>query len=143
MVGELQVHLDGSLKQVRNRNGYSDANLISQHDYSYDGFGNRITHAENINGSLVNWTYTYDDLMRLVSADNGNPAQLQTNDWDLLNNRTRVLVGNPASPSEASYYQYDAANQLSATRSGSKNTGSGLAFCPNLVYFESCPVPYA
>lgn len=60
---------DGTLKQVRNRNGYSDANLISQHDYAYDGFGNRITHAENINGSLVNWTYAYDDLCVLKIRD--------------------------------------------------------------------------
>lgn len=122
-----------SLKQVRNRIGYSDANLISQHEYTYDGFGNRYQHTENIGGTTLSYTYLYDDLMRLISVDNGNPAQLQTNAYDIYNNRKSQLTGNVAAPSQAAYFQYDGANQLIATHSGSATGPLTAAF----VYDEN------
>lgn len=116
---QFAYNTDNTLKQVKNRWGYSDANLISQHDYGYDGFGNRMQQVENITGSTVTYNYAYDDLMRLLSVDNGTPAQLQSYGYDFLNNRTSQLTGDVAAPNQASYYQYDAANQLTAVRSAS------------------------
>ncbi|MEQ1591684.1 MAG: RHS repeat-associated core domain-containing protein [Thiobacillaceae bacterium] len=132
---------DGSLKQIRNRRGYSDTNLVSQHDYTYDGFGNRITHTENINGSKINWAYAYDDLMRVVGVNQLNatgvpiPAQAETDSYDLLNNRTSRVVG-----SQSTYYQYDATNQLIASHSGTATGPLSAAFVydPNGSLTQQC-----
>ena len=103
---------DNSLRQLVNRKSATD--IISQHDYLYDGFGNRKSHAENIDGSTVNWAYVYDGLNRLIQAGNGNPAQRESYTYDPLGNRTSKTVGNTTTVSI-----YDEANQLLEVRAGS------------------------
>ena len=103
---------DNSLQQLVNRK--SASGIISQHDYLYDGFGSRKSHAENIDGSTVNWTYAYDGLNRLVQVGNGNPAQQESYFYDPLGNRTSKTVNGATTVS-----LYDAANQLLEVRDGS------------------------
>ena len=112
---------DDSLKQLINRK--SAASIISRHIYGYNGFGNRTSQAEYINGTTINWTYAYDGLNRLVQAANGTPAQQENYTYDPLGNRTSRTV-NATTPS-TSVSIYDAANQLLEVRNGSA-TGSLL-----------------
>lgn len=55
---------DNTLKQLVNRHG--SGSIMSQHEYSYDPFGNRATHTEIITGlGTKPFSYTYDELNRL------------------------------------------------------------------------------
>ena len=112
---------DNSLKQLVNRQ--SATSIISQHDYLYDGFGNRKSTAENIGGTTINYTYAYDNLNRLVQVVNGTPAQQENYTYDPLGNRTSKTVN--ATTPVTNVYLYDVANQLLETRSGSP-TGTML-----------------
>jgi RHS repeat-associated protein len=110
---------DNTLATLTNQAG---ASIISSHAYGYDTLGNRSTHAQRIGAATVNYSYGYDALNRLTSIDNGNAAQLDSFGYDPLGNRTRRQTGAAA----AIYAEHDAANQLTALRSGSP-TGPLLA----------------
>lgn len=112
---------DDSLQQLVNRSGATTT--ISQHNYTYDGFGNRKTHAEAIAGTTVNYNYTYDSLNRLLQVANGTPAQQETYSYDPLGNRVSKTV-NATTPVKTVYI-YDAANQLLESRNNSA-TGTML-----------------
>src|SRR3990172_7541517 len=53
-------HADNSMKQVQNLR--ASGTVISQHDYTYDLYGNRLTHDET--GTANDYTYVYDELNR-------------------------------------------------------------------------------
>ncbi|MBI2780053.1 MAG: RHS repeat-associated core domain-containing protein [Gammaproteobacteria bacterium] len=112
-----QYNPDNTLKQVLNR--APGGAILSQHDYTYDGIGNRQTHAEQIDGATKNWSYGYDALDRLVSASDGATAESYA--YDPLNNRTQKTAGGATLA-----YVYDAANQLREIRQNSP-TGTLLA----------------
>ncbi|MBI3902295.1 MAG: RHS repeat-associated core domain-containing protein [Nitrosomonadales bacterium] len=79
---------DNTLAQVKNRTGYSDTALVSRHDYSYDGVGQRITSSNTVGAYRI-------------------PALNEAYAYDPLGNRTARNDG--VTPL---YYGYDAANQL-------------------------------
>jgi RHS repeat-associated protein len=92
------------------------ATLISQHDYTYDGLGNRQSQVERVGASDAGRTYryVYDQLSRLSAVNDANNAPLASYTYDILNNRT--------SKSEAGstlFYNHDIVNQLKEIRSGS------------------------
>jgi hypothetical protein len=60
---------DGTLARVVNRS--NSATILSQHDYLYDGFGNRRQAIDRIGAVTQTNTYTYDALDRLLTAKNG------------------------------------------------------------------------
>jgi len=114
---QFSYNLDGTLSQVKNRRSNSDVNLVSQHDYLYDGYKNRIQHTEIINGVSDVTDYVYDDLMRLVSSTQDGITK--TYQYDMLNNRTAVLTTDALGVTTSEYAIFDAANQKTAVRSGS------------------------
>nr|WP_256381552.1 RHS repeat-associated core domain-containing protein [Sulfuricella sp. T08] len=105
---------DNSLKQLVNRNTAST--ILTQHDYTYDGVGNRASQTENIGGSTLNYAYSYDELSRLTQITNGTAAQQENDSYDPWNNRTLKSIGNPATSTLA--YKYDDANQLTEIHNG-------------------------
>jgi len=77
---------DNTLSQVVNR--HADT-LLSQHDYTYDGVGNRQTHAELIAGTTTPYKYVYDPLNRLSEVRNNTTnALIESYAFDPLGNRT-------------------------------------------------------
>jgi RHS repeat-associated protein len=106
LVTRYAYNADNSLNQLTNL--FANGNLISQHDYNYDAYGNRINHTENINATVRNYAYGYDELNRLISVIGGANGN-ESHSYDPLNNlKSRTLGAN------LSYaYTYDAANQLS------------------------------
>ncbi|HYB72134.1 MAG TPA: hypothetical protein VED18_02085, partial [Candidatus Sulfotelmatobacter sp.] len=79
----------------------------------YDGVGNRITHLERIGATTTPYAYAYayDPLNRLIQVSNSaTGAVLETDTYDPLGNRLTKISG-----SVATYYRYDAANQLTQT----------------------------
>jgi len=110
---------DNTLQQVVNKSG---ANLMSQHDYTYDGVGNRVTHRERVGTTTTPYQYVYDALSRLTEVRNSSTAALlESYTYDPLGNRTTKTAGGSTVA-----YVYDAANQLTEIRQGSA-TGSVLA----------------
>lgn len=107
---------DNSIKQVNN--GYVANNVLtalSQHDYTYDGVGNRKSHVQGIiNNSSITYSYTYDALNRLTRVTNGTATQQEDYTYDALGNRLTKQVGTTVTA-----YVHDAANQLKEIRSGS------------------------
>ena len=89
------------LAQVVN---FSGSTVLTQHDYTYDGVGNRQTHTENIGGTVTPYTYTYNPLNRLLQAT-GTTTESYT--YDPLGNRL-----SKTSAGATTYYVYDAANQV-------------------------------
>jgi RHS repeat-associated protein len=83
---------DNTLAQVRNRFNYSDNFVVSQHDYTYNGVGQR-------QGA--------QDKLGIYAP----PAMNETYAYDPLGNRTTKNDG-----SSPLYYVYDAANQLKEIR---------------------------
>ncbi len=114
---QFSYNADGTLSRVKNRRGYTDADLVSQHDYLYDGFRNRIQHAETINGVTDVTDYVYDDLMRLVTSTAGGVQSAYQ--YDTLNNRTAVLTTDAQGATTSVYSIFDAANQKTELRGGS------------------------
>jgi len=107
-----RYNADDSLAQLVNL--AANRTVISQHDYTYDGFGNRATQADLIRTVTTNRTYTYDPLDRLTAvrdADNGNTL-IEGYDYDPLNNRRSVT----AADGTVRAYLHDAANQLTEIR---------------------------
>jgi RHS repeat-associated protein len=115
---------DNTLKQLVNR---SQSNtIISQHDYTYDAVGNRLTHNEVVGTITTPYKYVYDELSRLIETRNNDTnALIEAVTYDVLGNRKTKTDG-----TNTVAYIYDAANQLTEIRQGSE-TGALLA---NLVY---------
>src|SRR3972149_4221433 len=79
---------DNTLSQVKTRFGQTDATVLSKHDYTYDGVGNRQTHIELINGTTTPYKYVYDPLDRLIEVrDNTSNALIESYGFDSLGNR--------------------------------------------------------
>ena len=117
---------DNTLAQVLNLSG--DTALVSQHDYTYDGSGNRATSTEQVGVFLTPASrYVYDALNRLVEVrDNTTGNLLEAYTYDVLGNRTSKTD----SAGGTLAYVYDAANQLLEVRQGTP-TGpllSGLVY---------------
>ncbi|RTL29129.1 MAG: type IV secretion protein Rhs [Burkholderiales bacterium] len=106
---------DNSLHQIVNKDTAND--ILSQHDYAYDGVGNRVLQAENVGGITISYAYTYDELNRLTQVTNGTDTQQENYTYDALNNRLTKSVGQ-SSPTVLAY-KYDAANQLTEIHTGS------------------------
>ena len=125
---------DGRLKQLINT--LPDNSVISRHDYTYDGIGNRQTHTEEVAGTTTPYKYLYDELNRLTQVRNGSTDTLiEANAYDPLNNRTSRTDG-----VSTVYYVYDAANQLKEIRQGSP-TGpltAGFVHDPNGSLTKKC-----
>ncbi|KAF0218592.1 MAG: RHS repeat-associated core domain-containing [Geobacteraceae bacterium] len=113
---------DNSLKQVVNRT--SASSILTQHDYTYDGVGNRKTHTEKVSTTTTSYTYSYDELSRLTQVSNGNAAQQENYGYDPLGNRLTKQVN--ATTPVVTAYVYDAANQLKEIHQDSP-TGTLLA----------------
>jgi len=97
---------DNSLAQVQNRAGYGDAFDISQHDYTYDGAGQRKSAQDTLGlyaPPVLNESYAYDPLGNRQSKNTGG-TQL--------------------------YYVVDAANQLKEIR----QTNASGALLAAMVY---------
>ena len=110
---------DDTLEQLSNR--ADNGTLISQHDYSYDGHGNRNSHLELINGMSKNFSYDYDPLNRLTAvrdADNAN-ALLEAYDYDQWNNRRSTTDA----ANDTRYYVYDAVDKNQLTSVHQTNAG--------------------
>jgi RHS repeat-associated protein len=127
---------DNTLAQVVNRT--SANSIISQHDYQYDGVGNRMAQTEQIGGATTSYTYLYDELNRLIQVGNGNADQQENYGYDPLGNRTtrQVNAGAPV----ITAYVYDAANQLTEIHQGS-TTGpltAGMVYDPNGNLTNKC-----
>lgn len=100
---------DGSLKDKKN---LFSATTLSSHVYTLDSQGRRATHAETINGTAKSWTYGYDNLDRLLSANDG--ATAETTSYDIFGNRKSKTQS-----SSTTVYLYDLAHQLSEIRQSS------------------------
>ncbi|MCX5805763.1 MAG: hypothetical protein NT010_06815, partial [Proteobacteria bacterium] len=97
---------DNSLARVVNLT--SSSSVISQHDYTYDPFGNRQTHTEQIGSTNTPYKYIYDALNRLTEVwNNSNNTLKERYSYDPLGNRKTKTDG-----TNIVYYVYDAANQL-------------------------------
>ena len=100
-------HADNSVKQVQNLR--ASGTVISQHDYTYDLYGNRVSHAEA--DPALSYTYVYDELNRLVSATGS--AGTESFAYDVLNNLKARTAGGVTTT-----YNHDAANQLTEILQG-------------------------
>lgn len=128
-----QYNPDNTLVQVTNR---VNGTVLSQHDYTYDGVGNRMTHIELINGTTTPYKYLYDELNRLKEVRNNTTnALIESYSNDPLGNRTTKIAG-----ATTYYYSYDAANELQDIRTGSP-TGTlvtGLVYDANGNLTQKC-----
>jgi len=112
---------DNTLRQLKSRAGFSDATVLSQNDYTYDGVGNRLTHIEKIGASTTAYKYVYDPLDRLLEVrDNVTTALKEAYTYDSLGNRLTKTDG-----ATTLAYVYDAANQVKEIRQGSPRSLSG------------------
>jgi RHS repeat-associated protein len=114
---QYQYNTDDTLKQLKNRVGYSDSNILTQHDYIYDGVGNRQTHTEKIGTTTTPYKYVYDELNRLKETrNNTSNALIESANFDPLHNRTTRSDG------VTTWYAItDSANQLTELHSGSSS----------------------
>lgn len=111
---------DNTVQQIINRN--RSGAIISQHDYTYDAGGNRLTHLERIAGTTTPYRYVYDELARLTEVrNNSTNALIEGYGYDPLGNRKTKTDGTTTLA-----YVYDAANQLKEIHQGS-DTGALLA----------------
>ncbi len=112
---------DNTLQSLTHKRGLT---VISSHGYTYDALGNRQTQAETIGGSLLNYTYGYDPLNRLIQVQNGTATQQENYSYDPIGNRLTKQVN--ATTPVVTAYVYDVANQLKEIHAGSA-TGTLLA----------------
>jgi RHS repeat-associated protein len=97
---------DGRLEQLVNR--AAGGGLVSQHDYTYDGVGNRDSHVELIAGVTMPYKYVYDALSQLLEVRHKDTnALIESYAYDQWGNRTR-RTGDGLTR----LYKYDLANQL-------------------------------
>ena len=109
---------DNTLQKIINRHGAGIT--ISQHDYLYDGVGNRITHSELINGTTTPNKYVYDNLNRLTEVRNNDTnALIESYSFGAVGNR--IASQSSAFGGATVYYNHDAANQLIDIRTGSSS----------------------
>jgi len=99
---------DGNLKQKQN---LFNTTVLTSHLYTLDQQGRRATHTENVGGVTKTWSYLYDNLDRLTTANDGTA---ETYTYDIFGNRrSKTKSGSTTA------YLYDAAHQLTEIRSGS------------------------
>jgi RHS repeat-associated protein len=111
---------DNTLARVQNRAGTGATTIVSQHDYTYDGVGNRRTHTERVGATTTPHRYVYDALDRLIEVrNNTSSALLARYAYDPLGNRITKSDG-----VSTTAYLYDAANQLTELRQGSPSGAS-------------------
>lgn len=85
---------------------------MTQHDYTYDIYGNRITHNQNVATNTLTYGYGYDELSRLVSVT-GGVLGAESYTYDPLNNlKSRLASG------VTTTYNHDNANQLTEVLQG-------------------------
>jgi RHS repeat-associated protein len=106
---------DNSLRQIVNSD--KAGHVFTQHDYVYDGFGNRQQLTDNINGTSITYGYAYDELNRLKQVVNGTSAQQEDYTYDARGNRLTRSVG--ASSPTVTAFVYDDANELKEIHAGS------------------------
>ncbi|NQD36438.1 type IV secretion protein Rhs [Permianibacter sp. IMCC34836] len=108
-----QWNTDNTLKQLVNRR--SSSAIISQHDYTYDELGNRLTSNEVFDGVPRNQKYVYDALSRLseVRTNDASNTLIESNSYDVFGNR---VLQNAAGVTRA--FVHDAAQQLLEVHQG-------------------------
>jgi RHS repeat-associated protein len=119
VLASFTYNTDNTLKQLVNS---TNGTVFSQHDYTYDGLGNRQTETTKVgaNDPGRSYKYVYDEINRMTGIfDNTNPSNpyppaIQLVSYDVLNNRSSKTEGGTTL-----YYIYDATNQLKEVHSGS------------------------
>ncbi|OJY55786.1 MAG: hypothetical protein BGP19_12065 [Thiobacillus sp. 0-1251] len=99
---------DGNLKQKQN---LYNTTMLSSHLYTLDNQGRRATQTEIIAGVSKAWSYLYDNLDRLTTANDGTAETYAYDIWG--NRRSKTRSGTTTA------YLYDAAQQLTEVHSGS------------------------
>jgi RHS repeat-associated protein len=111
---------DDTVASVTNAHG---STVVSEHAYTYDGFGNRRTHTETVAGVTTPYRYSHDNLNRLTRVEHATTlALIESNEFDILGNRTNRT----SSTGAVTAFVYDALNQLTQARQGT-TTGPLLA----------------
>ena len=113
---------DNTLQELVTQVG---STVLSQHTYTYDGVGNRHTHAETIGGTTIPYSYTYDALNRLSTVTNTSTNTGESYTYDVLGNRL-TKTDSLATLS----YLYNPANQLTEIQSGGL-TQTTFGYDPN------------
>ncbi|MES2354415.1 MAG: RHS repeat-associated core domain-containing protein [Pseudomonadota bacterium] len=122
---QYQYNKDNSLAQIVN---VANGTTLSQHQYLYDGVGNRSNHAEKINGVTINYIYDYDELNRLVKVRNGSSATQENYVYDPLGNRTKKTVGSPVTKTTAYVFDTTEKTRLLEVHDGSSTGTLQMAF---------------
>ena len=68
-----------TLVQVKNRNNYGDNFIDTQHDYTYDGVGQRKTAQDKLgvySPPALNETYAYDPLGNRTTRNDGSASSV-------------------------------------------------------------------
>ncbi len=105
-------HPDNTLKELATQVG---STILSKHEYTYDGVGNRQTHTERIGETTTPYWYKYDPLNRLVEVRDTNST------GTLIEGYTYDVLGNRLTRTDSLAtltYLYDPANQLTEIRNG-------------------------
>ena len=85
---------DNTLSLVKNL--LANGTVMTQHDYTYDSYGNRTRHIQNVSSNVLDYSYGYDELSRLVSVVGGISGN-ESYTYDPLNNlKSRTARGGPA-----------------------------------------------
>lgn len=127
---QYNYNADNTLQKLVNRHG--SGTIISQHDYTYDGVGNRNSHNELINGTTNPYTYAYDALNRLTAVTNTQSGAVESYGYDPLGNRrTRTAGGTTLD------YVYDSANQLTEVKQSATRT-AGFVYDNNGSLTKKC-----
>jgi RHS repeat-associated protein len=129
---------DNTLAQVKNRFNYSDTFVVSQHDYTYNGVGQRKDASEKLGvytPPAMNDAYTYDPVGNRQSKTDGvNPLYYV---YDAANQLLEVHAGSEAGPM-AQAFVYDANGNLTRKCEGGTVTRSettcGGASVTSLAY---------
>ena len=124
---------DNTLARVRNRLNYSDSYILSQHDYSYNGVGQRSQALEKLGVHTpppMDEAYAYDPLGNRQSRNDGTTQLHYIH--DAANQLLEARIGSPAGPL-AQAYVHDANGNLTrkcaggaVTRSADNCTGASV-----------------
>jgi RHS repeat-associated protein len=124
---------DNTLARVRNRLNYSDSYILSQHDYSYNGVGQRSQALEKLGVYTpppMDEAYAYDPLGNRQSKNDGTTQLHYLH--DAANQLIEARIGSPAGPL-AQAYVHDANGNLTrkcaggaVTRTADSCTGASV-----------------
>ena len=115
---------DNTLAQVNNRFNYSDTFVVSQHDYTYNGVGQRKDALEKLGvytPPAINDAYTYDPVGNRQSKSDGISPLYYV--YDAANQLLEVHAGSEAGPM-AQAFVYDDNGNLTAKCEGGTVTRS-------------------